>query len=257
MVVLSGFGIRVTVERGHLCLEDGVGGSRRHARLARATSGLKRAAFIAVDTDAELISAAGPFGLDDARLRRAQALAMSNGVGLTLARELIKKKLKGQMEVLEWFKDSISARVAVKLASAKLARATSIEELRFFESEAARAYWRAWENLPVRFSQRDSARIPEHWLSFGNRSSLISKPSPRRATNPANALLNYVYAILEAETRIALIRVGLDPAIGIMHFDLRARDSLACDLMEAIRPQADEYVFELVQSREFRQKDFF
>jgi hypothetical protein len=69
--------------------------------------------------------------------------------------------------------------------------------------------------------------------------------------------LNYVYAIVEAETRIASIALGLDPAIGIMHSDLRARDSLACDLMEAIRPQADQFVLELIRNREFRQNDFF
>jgi CRISPR associated protein Cas1 len=42
-----------------------------------------------------------------------------------------------------------------------------------------------------------------------------------------------------------------------MHADLRARDSLACDLMETIRPQADEFVLELIRNREFRKKDFF
>jgi len=42
-----------------------------------------------------------------------------------------------------------------------------------------------------------------------------------------------------------------------MHSDLRARDSLACDLMEAIRPQADEFILELIRNREFRQNDFF
>jgi len=125
------------------------------------------------------------------------------------------------------------------------------------EGEAARAYWRAWETLPVRFLKRDVERVPEHWLSFGTRSSPLSRPSPRRATNPANALLNYVYAIVEAEARIALLAVGLDPAIGIMHADLRARDSLACDLMEAIRPQVDEFVLELIRNRQFRKADFF
>jgi hypothetical protein len=42
-----------------------------------------------------------------------------------------------------------------------------------------------------------------------------------------------------------------------MHSDLRARDSLSCDLMEAIRPQADEFVLELIKNREFRKADFF
>src|SRR5262249_16426176 len=78
-----------------------------------------------------------------------------------------------------------------------------------------------------------------------------------RAANPTNALLNYVYAIVEAETRIAAIAVGLDPAIGVLHSDLRARDSLACDLMETIRPQADEFVLELIRNREFKKSNFF
>jgi CRISPR/Cas system-associated endonuclease Cas1 len=51
---------------------------------------------------------------------------------------------------------------------------------------------------------------------------------------PANALLNYAYAILEAEARIAAPAVGLDPAIGVMHLDARPRNSFVCDLMEPI-----------------------
>ena len=276
---LSGYGIRVAVERGHLYIEDGIGTERRKARFSRATSGIKRvvvlghsgtvsfealrwlndigAAFVQIDADGGLVSAAGPFGLDDARLRRAQAMALSNGVGLQIARDLIERKLKGQMDVLGWFKDAASKLVAVKLAWAKLDRTGSIEDLRLVEGEAARAYWGAWERLPVRFAKREAERVPEHWLMFGTRSSPLSRPSPRRAANPANALLNYVYAIVEAETRIASIAVGLDPAIGIMHADLRARDSLACDLMEAIRPQADEFVLDLIRNREFRKTDFF
>jgi CRISPR-associated endonuclease Cas1 len=279
VLVLSGYGIRMTIERGHLCVEDGVGSERRQARFARVDSGIKRvvvlghsgtisldalrwlndvgAAFIAIDNDADLISAAGPFGLDDARLRRAQAIALSNGVGLSIARDLIDKKLKGQIEVLGWFQNDASMIFAIKLARVKVHRAASIEELRAAEGEAARNYWQSWHELPVRFKGRDSDRVAEHWLSFGTRSSPLSRPSPRRAANPANALLNYVYAIVEAETRIASIAVGLDPAIGIMHSDLRARDSLACDLMEAIRPQADEFVLELIKNRDFRKSDFF
>jgi CRISPR-associated endonuclease Cas1 len=279
IIALSGYGISVTVERGHLRVRDGVGNERRSARFARANCGIKRvvvlghsgtisldalrwlndvgAAFIAIDSDAEIIAAAGPFGLDDSRLRRAQAIALSNGVGLSIARDLIDRKLKGQMEVLGWFQKAASMVLAIRLARLKLKKATSIEELRAAEGEAARNYWQAWHALPIRFKGRDSERVPEHWLSFGTRSSPLSRPSPRRAANPANALLNYVYAIVEAETRIASIAVGLDPGIGIMHSDLRARDSLACDLMEAIRPDADEYVLELIKSREFRKREFF
>jgi hypothetical protein len=54
---------------------------------------------------------------------------------------------------------------------------------------------------------------------FGTRSSPISG-SKRYAANPANALLNYTYALLEAETTLALHASGLDPALGIQaHLD--------------------------------------
>jgi CRISPR-associated protein Cas1 len=43
------------------------------------------------------------------------------------------------------------------------------------------------------------------------------------ATSPANAILNYLYAILETETRVALYTVGLDPSVGILHTDRNGR----------------------------------
>jgi CRISP-associated protein Cas1 len=54
-------------------------------------------------------------------------------------------------------------------------------------------------------------------------------------------MLNYLYAILESEARIAALKMGLDPGIGFKHADLRGRDSLACDLMEAVCPKVDSY----------------
>jgi CRISPR associated protein Cas1 len=53
-----------------------------------------------------------------------------------------------------------------------------------------------------------------------------------------------LYAVLESEARLALAALGLDPGIGVLHRDLRARDSLACDLMEPIRPQVDAYLLD-------------
>jgi CRISPR/Cas system-associated endonuclease Cas1 len=87
--------------------------------------------------------------------------------------------------------------------------------------------------------------VPEHWRTFGQRSSLLSK-GPRLATNPAGAILNYLYSLVEAETTLACHAVGLDPGLGIFHVDQRDRASLALDLMEAVRPLVDSYVLALV-----------
>jgi hypothetical protein len=55
--------------------------------------------------------------------------------------------------------------------------------------------------------------------------------SPRLAVNPANAMLNYLYTLLLAESSIAVAAMGLDPGLGYLHADNDYRDSLSCDLM--------------------------
>jgi len=96
--------------------------------------------------------------------------------------------------------------------------------------------------------------VPVHWTSFTQRASLLTG-SPRVATDPICAVLNYLYAILEAECRIGLLAVGLDPGIGVLHTDQRSRDSLALDLMETTRPAVDSYVIDLLARRPFSLAD--
>jgi hypothetical protein len=160
------------------------------------------------------------------------------------------------VHTLEDLSDTEEARSIVDQALSDLDQARDAERLRLVEATAANAYWGAWARVLMRFARRDESRVPDHWRTFGGRSSPLTG-SPRSAANPANALLNYLYAILEAEARIAALAVGLDPGIGVLHPDLRNRDSLACDFMQAIRPQVDRYVLQLLQSHPFDARDFF
>ena len=105
-------------------------------------------------------------------------------------------------------------------------------------------------------STTDLVRVPEHWQKFGARMSPITG-SPRLAVNPPNAVLNYLYAVLEAEARLAASELGLDPGLGVLHKDTPNRDSLACDLMEPIRPLVDAYVFDWLQRGPLRREWFF
>lgn len=278
VLTLSGYGIRVAVERGYLIVADGRGHDRRQGRFPRTTRDLKRlviightgtvslealrwlhdigCAFVQLDTDGTVVAASSPLGSDDARLRRAQALAVSSDTGITIARELLMRKLDGQADVLDTFDGGAIAAGNVRRFRDDLPSATTAVQLRILEAQAAAAYWTAWAPLPVRFARKAVARIPAHWQTFGGRSSPLTS-SPRTAANPANAMLNYLYAIAEAETRIALLAVGLDPGLGIVHADQKNRDSFACDVMEVIRPNIDAFVLELMQSRPFGTGDFF
>jgi CRISPR/Cas system-associated endonuclease Cas1 len=106
---------------------------------------------------------------------------------------------------------------AVRTATPALATAASLDQLVWAERDA-----RCLVGVEVRFTATDARAVPEHWLSFGQRGSLLTG-SPRLAINPAIAILNYLYAILEAETRLACVTVGLDPGLGSVHVGYRSR----------------------------------
>jgi len=277
-LVLSGYGLRLAVDRRHLVAADGICDERRSARFARATAGLKRvvvlghtgfvtlqalrwlkdvgAAFVQIDADGQLVAAFGPSGRDDARLRRAQAQAMTHPIGLTIAKWLIREKVTGQGAVLEALEGEQEAREAIRAALQAVERAESLDAVLVAEASAAIAYWNAWAGFAVNFPRRDADRVPQHWLHFGQRSSPLTG-TPRLAVNPANCLLNVLNALLEAEARVACLAVGLDCGIGVIHADQPARDSLALDIMEAVRPQVDAYLLRLLRKRTFRAADFF
>jgi CRISPR-associated protein Cas1 len=210
--------------------------------------------LVQIDRDGRLLTCS-VFEAAHAQLRRAQAFAVANETGLTIARYLLGEKLNGQKALLDQLPASPEHVAAFSRAREAFEHATSVNELVIAERDAAFAYWAAWGDVPVRFRPADADLAPEHWLSFSQRSSPLTS-APRAAVNPANAVLNYLYALLEAETRIACLTVGLDPGLGIVHADVRGRDSLALDLMEAVRPQVDRHLLELMQRRVFRLSDF-
>jgi CRISPR-associated endonuclease Cas1 len=278
VITLVGYGIQVRVERGHLLIEDGIGAERIRYKLARVGHGLQRlvvigsdgvislaalrwlsdqnVAFAMLERDGKVLAVTGPVRPSDAKLRRAQALAFGTEVGLTVARELIAHKLAGQEQVArEILRDGTTADEVARMRRA-LADAEGLDEIRSFESQGAAAYWAAWRDVPITFAVKDLPRVPQHWRTFGTRKSLLSG-SPRLAVNSPNAMLNYLYSILESESRLAIAALGLDPGLGVLHFDTTARDSLACDVMEAVRPQVDRYVLTWILSRPLRREWFF
>ncbi len=277
VVTLSGYGIHVGVDRGHLVLEDGIGSDRHRARFPRVGHGLKRlvvigsdgmvslaalrwladqdAAFVMLERDGSVLTTTGPVRPSDARLRRAQSLAGQSGIAVQIARELIEKKLAGQERVARHKLLATRTADTISRYREELVKADSPEAIRQVESQAAAAYWAAWRTLPITFPRKDEPRVPAHWRVFGARVSPLTG-SPRLAVNPPNALLNYLYAVLESESRLAAAALGLDPGIGVLHVDTPARDSLACDLMEVVRPQVDGFLLDWI-TREPLKREWF
>ena len=214
------------------------------------------AAFVMLERDGTVLAVTGPVRPSDAKLRRAQALAHHSGAALRITRELIRQKLAGQERVARHkLLDTATADTIARFGD-EVPTADSITAIRLIESQAARAYWSAWSTLPVNFPTNDLSRVPEHWRSFGARVSPLTG-SPRLAANPPNAILNYLYSVLESEARLAAAALGLDPGLGVLHVDAPARDSLACDLMEPVRPQVDAYLLDWITRQPLKREWFF
>ncbi len=278
VITLFGYGIQVRVDSGHLILEDGIAADRRYARLPRVAHGLERlvvighdgmvslaalrwladqnAAFVMLERDGKILTVTGPVRKSEVHLRRAQALARQSGIGIQITRDLITRKLLGQEEIARsHLRNPVAADAIARLRS-EIPSLSAFDSIRLLESQAGAAYWGAWRDVQIQFPQRDLQCMPDHWRTFRARRSPLSG-SPRLASNPANAMLNYLYAILEAEARLATAMLGLDPCLGFMHADATHRDSLPADLMEPVRPQVDAFVLNWIAREPLRREWFF
>jgi CRISPR-associated protein Cas1 len=119
--LVEGYGVSVAVRHGRLVIRDGLPGGRRERIIPRVQPGFGRLvmlghagtvtlealrwladvriSFTQIDRDGRLIVTSTP-SPGDARVRRAQALAVANPTGLEIARLLLDQKLSGQQRVL-------------------------------------------------------------------------------------------------------------------------------------------------------------
>ena len=281
--VVDGMGLSIRVDRNHLVITDGLGPFRRERRFHKATHGLTRLvvlgqsgsvsldalrycdrlgiALVVIDAGSSRVSfTSTPPGTDDARLRRVQALAPENGLGVDIARLLLAAKLDGQARVLRThFGNDGSAETILTLREG-LDESFSFDQMRQLEASAAACYFSTWSGSPLavpKFTAKDLARIPDHWRRYDGRGSVLySSNGNKKAERPANAILNYLFALLEVESLLACHAIGIDPGLGIMHLDTRGRQSMALDLMEPVRPLVEQWTLDLLANRAFKRTDF-
>lgn len=111
------------------------------------------------------------------------------------------------------------------------------DSLRGFEGAAARAY----------FGGLTGVFAPA--LGFTGR----NRRPPR---DPVNVCLSLSYTMAHILAVQACATAGLDPMLGFYHRPAFGRESLACDLIEPLRPAIDLWVWELLRSRTLREEHF-
>lgn len=109
--------------------------------------------------------------------------------------------------------------------------------LRGLEGSAARAYFGGYTAL---FASQ---------LGFTGR----NRRPPR---DPVNACLSLGYTLLHFDAVRAAQAAGLDPLLGFYHRPCFGRESLACDLIEPLRPAMDEWLWQQFSSGPLRPEHF-
>ena len=162
-----------------------------------------------------------------------------------LAREIVQRKMSGQIELLRSYAKSKNdleiAYLADEVRKYKkmLITTTDIEKLRGLEGMASRKYFDAFPMILDR----------KAWDWNGR--------NRRPPTDPVNALLSYGYAFLEREVRLAIIGARLDGRIGFFHSNDGRKDSLVYDLMEPFRQLIiDRLVLKAINRGQFHPDDF-
>lgn len=185
-------------------------------------------------------------------LRRAQYAQADGGEkALRLARGFIIGKLLNARTALqrcarETTQDEHQARLEPAIRSlSRLAEqvldVSSLDTLRGLEGEAGAVYFDAFDAGVKRF--------PEVFN--------LERRTRRPPLDPLNALLSFLYTLLMHDAASALQAVGLDPAVGFLHADRPGRLSLACDLMEELRPVlADRLALTLVNRQQVQPEGF-
>lgn len=168
-----------------------------------------------------------------------------------LARPIVAAKVRnGRQTLLRAAREanSPSDEAALRDAAAQMAarlelipHTTDLDELRGIEGQSAAVYFAAFP-----------AMITREPADFAFRTRTRRPPRDR-----VNAMLSFVYALLNGDCIGALEGVGLDPQFGFLHAIRPGRPALALDLIEEFRsPIADRLVLSLINRRQIQPDHF-
>ena len=163
---------------------------------------------------------------------------------LVTAKAVVSAKINNQIEVLRRqvhpkldreLKDLRECRWVLKRTTGEI---KTMEELRAMEGRAARIFFSGYARC-----------MPPDFEAMGKRG--------RGATDPTNALLNFLYTLVFRHIRLALESIRLHSGIGFMHNSRGRFAALAADMEEEFRHVAELMILKLVHQGTISRKDFY
>lgn len=198
-------------------------------------------------TEATAILAGRPHN-DSIRRLGQYRTSLSDDLRIPLGRWLVLVKVRAQQRLL---RQALAARPDLRqpLTAAMRTLNGILEQLREDQPIMTLAGLRGYEGAAAAayFGGFTSLFAPS--LNFTGRNK---RPPP----DPVNACLSLGYTLLHFDAVRACYIVGLDSMLGFYHDLSFGRESLACDLMEPLRPVMDGWVWRLFRERELRPEHF-
>lgn len=185
-------------------------------------------------------------------LRCAQHDAMADAVRtLAIARNIVGGKIQNTRQIVlraaREADDPVDGDAlkgtaeALGNALSRLPSGEDVETVRGIEGESARAYFATFDRM-----------VREDRITFR-----MDGRSRRPPTDPINALLSFLYALLMNDCVAAVEGVGLDPQMGFLHALRPGRAALALDLMEELRSVlADRLALTLINRKQVAARHF-
>jgi CRISPR-associated protein Cas1 len=167
----------------------------------------------------------------NSELKAAQYEALNDS--LFIAKYLVTEKIIRHANSLKTLGVELEAEPALKQADF----AKTIEELRGIEGAFAHRYFTVFFSL-IDHSLHNGARVK------------------RPPTDPANALLSYLYSLFYHMLSVRLLANGFELGIAYLHVPFRSHNALASDLIELFRHSINESVIKLFANGILDHSDF-
>lgn len=181
-----------------------------------------------------------PRFLNTSTLRRKQYAFSRSSDGFKWVQSVILLKLTAQLANLRFVADRKPAekettghdlteieRTIERLKAVDTYDSGCLKTIRYFEASVAQQYWTIV-----------GRKMPDPFNFEGR--------TKRNPADPFNACINYLYGMLRNQIETAILSIGLDPALGIMHRDGYKLPSLVFDLIEPFRPIIDRVLIEAI-----------
>ncbi|AYK15997.1 MAG: CRISPR-associated endonuclease Cas1 [Methanosarcina flavescens] len=252
-LILNGYGIKITVDNGRLVIKNGNRSSEEKPESYYLQPNQKKITSILIygqtgyisleafkwislqniqlnifNWDGSLLSSVNQEKENNGKRKIAQyETYLDEDKRLGIAKNLIKAKITNSIKILDSLPFPVIETHLIVPYLNEVDNAKDIPELMGYEATAAKIYWKEFMKA-----------IPEKW-GFVERSG-------RESSDYTNTMLNYGYALLEAECLRIINTVGLDPCIGFLHEMRNEKRSLAYDLQEIFRGEIDVVVYKLL-----------